>query len=295
MRFIRTVIALAYFFSSSAGWTSTQPPLVTPAFIADRAANLLNEAHNWEGLLLMLEKAGNRVQAHTIRDYLKNKVNLKAAFPRFSGEQNKLVWVDNGAKDFLRVDSDYHFNYRGNVFNPPSEKEIDLFIQDSWPRLAQPITSFFSFVIPDAFANSMETKTGIALGAVLITGLVVAGLATAGGAWALAGAVMYSGSVMGFLALFGNKVYQLSKDGGVSCDDGRFVLHFQPDSQLTSTTGTIPTNAAVYPKDEDGKPLKCTPQLAKQLEDHINGAASGYLENVKRSPYGTNQLPGATR
>jgi len=264
--------------------TKTNP--TPPTFIAERAASFLNEAHDWDGLLKMLELAGERNQAKTIREYLKGKVDLKAPFPKFSSDKDKLVWGEKGAQRSLSINRDYTFNYQGNVFHAPSDKEFDLFIEDSLPRISQPKTSLYFLLVPPAVAaNPLESKASFALGAIFVVGVLVFAVAASGTLLASVGAAMVIGSGLVLLALFANKAWQVMHDGGVTCDGPEFILHFQRDNQFLATDQTIPTNAKVYLKDENGRPLNCTPQLAQQLQNRINDG--NYLNEVKKSPYGT--------
>lgn len=284
----KTLTCFSYLFSTVS--FAAQNPVVIPAkfdagFVATKSAQFLNEMGNWENLLRFLETTEGKNQAKSIREVLKNKVDMHTAFPKFSVRDNKLIFA-NGKT--LVINRDRSFNYQGMVFHEP-DQALDRYLQDALERLTTvSCFSLFSECAQAAF-NSQEWTTSGVLAALTVVGIASLAVVSTGPVLAAAGIATAVVGIGGLAVLIGNHIYQRFRSGEVECRGSEFYVRYQPKDSLTSESAPVVHEDRVYPKDENGKPLPCTPERAKTLQNIFT--YSPYVDRLESQP----SNPGASR
>ena len=287
MDFVSKIIICCIYLLSTVSFARDSRISCDANFVAEQAASFINEMGNWENVLKLLEVTEGKNQVKAIREVFKDKIDTHAAFPKIFAKQNK-IYLSNGR--FLTINKDRTVNYQGMIFHEPNQA-LDLYLKEALERLNGSVASF-SFFIEAAEAaptyNSQEGKGSLALVALMAVGVAAIYLGS-GLVIANVGAALAVGAVVGAVVLVGNKAYQKIRRGEVECHGSEYYIRYQPNDSFTSEQAPIPHQEKIFPKDEDGKPLPCTPARAKALQDFLAG--DPYVDRLESRP----SNPGAVR
>jgi hypothetical protein len=280
LRFLLTICVFANSIPSSA--QEVFDPFV-PASLAESSAQFLNDMGNWDNYLKFIADVAGRSQADSIRDFLKDKVDLNSPFPKFSAEGSFLKW---GRGQGILIKKNRTYSYNGAVFSAPDGR-VDDFFRQTVARL-NPVARF-SFLIPSAHATMFDnSEYTMPLLGITVLGFGVAftgslwSIVAGGTAMATIGAGMVVLGIAGLVVYAGNEVYQAVRSGEISCNEyGGFVVRVRETGDLVASYKSVPMWMNDLPVNSADK--QCTPERALALQKSLSAESLRSLEHNERN------------